>query len=181
MNNMKHKLALILVLVLGCGIALAGDHQAAASGEDLNKYVGTWDITAVIRPSADAEPVEIKGVAHKELVGGRWIVSRFEADFYGVPFKGQDVYGFDENTGEWTAVWVDSFSDFAIRHAGAMPADGNLVMIGQNRDATGEWVSEKRVDEWKNADTFDTNFVTVQEDGTEFQSLSIQHTRAAGL
>lgn len=182
MNNIKMKkyllpgLALLLVGML-TGTVLAGDKPSGE--EDLNKYVGTWDITAVIRVSEDAEPIEITGVAEKELVGGRWIVSRFEADYFGVPFKGQDVYGYDENTDQWTAVWVDSFSDYAVRHAGAISADGELIMLGQNKDAvSGEWISEKRLDEWKNVDEFDTNFVTVRPDGSEFQSLSIQHTRA---
>lgn len=186
MNILKvinlHRALVMALLVSGAlmSSAFAGDKQVNTAEEDLNKYIGTWDITAVIRTSEDAEPVEITGIAHKELVGGRWIVSSFEADYFGVPFKGQDVYGYDETTDKWTAVWVDSFNDFAIRHAGEVEDSGQLVMLGQNKDAHGDWVSEKRTDDWESADKFDTNFTTVREDGTEFQSLSIRHTRTAG-
>lgn len=170
-------LALGLVLSGAAGFAYAAD-TAGKSAQELQKYSGTWDIRAVIRSSKSADPVEISGVAEKKVVGDRWIISNFQADFFGVKFSGQDFLGYDENAGNWRAVWVDSMNDHSIEYTGAGKNADDLVMKGRSKDpASGEWVVEKRTDVWHGADEFDTNFFIVLPDGTEYQSLSIKHKR----
>lgn len=176
----KHYGQVALGLVLSCaaGFAQAAGPQAGKGAQDLQKYSGTWDIKAVIRSSKSADPVEISGIAEKKVVGDRWIISNFQADFFGVKFSGQDFLGYDENAGSWRAVWVDSMNDRSIEYTGAGKNADDLVMQGRNKDpASGNWIVEKRTDVWRGVDEFDTNFVIVLPDGSEYQSLSIRHKR----
>jgi hypothetical protein len=169
------KIALFVAMAGAAATAIGGD---APDSPNLTKYQGTWEIKAVMRSSADAEPIEISGIAEKKVVGDRWVISKFEADFFGVEFAGQDFFGYDKDAGHWRAVWVDSMNDANIQYTGNAPSDDGLVMSGRAKKGS-TWVEEKRTDVWHGADQFDTNFVTVMPDGTEFQSLSIQHKRVA--
>jgi len=181
LTNIKQYRQVAFGLALCCsavGFAHAGETQPGKRGEDLQKYAGIWDIKAVIRSSKSEAPVEIAGVAEKKVVGDRWIISNFQADFFGVKFSGQDFYGYDENAGNWKAVWVDSMNDRSIEYTSVTEPDGEFFMKGRSKDpSSGEWVVEKRTDVWRNANEFDTNFVIVLPDGTEYQSLSIKHKR----
>jgi Protein of unknown function (DUF1579) len=70
---------------------------------------GVWDaeITTTV-PGQDA--IKSKGLETNRLIGGKWLISDFKGEFFGSPFEGHGVNGYDPKKGKYVGTWVDSMS-----------------------------------------------------------------------
>jgi hypothetical protein len=70
---------------------------------------GVWD--ADITMTAPGQPAaKSKGVETNRLVGGKWLISDFKGEFFGAPFEGHGVNGYDAKKAKYVATWVDTMS-----------------------------------------------------------------------
>jgi hypothetical protein len=74
---------------------------------------GTWDaeITMTIPgPDGKVESQTSKGVETNRLLGGKWLISDFKGEFFGMAFEGHGQNGYDAKKGKFVGTWVDTMS-----------------------------------------------------------------------
>jgi len=120
----------------------------------LAKRVGTWDVTLTTAEDGGSEST-FKGVDRSRMLGGRWLISDFEADFMGSPFQGHGVMGYDPLEKKYVQTWVDTGSERAVHSQGSYDESGRtLTMKTESRDpSTRKSVEEKHVSRWIDDDT----------------------------
>jgi hypothetical protein len=74
---------------------------------------GEWDadISSIV-PGTDGkvETQKSKGVESNRMLGGKWLLSDFKADLFGMKFEGHGQTGFDKKKGKYRGTWVDSMT-----------------------------------------------------------------------
>jgi hypothetical protein len=153
----SHRLSsavLIVALIAAATLAPAQDKKKPAEQEALLKKLATpgehhrsfdalagkWRLAVKWRAAAQDPWNESKGTAeYKWILGGRFLMEEFKYDMAGQPMEWLGIYGYDNFTKKYTAVWVDNMgtnTEFADgRHD---PAKGTFSYDGEQDDpATG--------------------------------------------
>lgn len=157
--------------------------QAGTPGdvhEDMAGLVGSWDVEYQWYTGPDAEPVQATGTAtYRSIMGGRYLIEEFHSQFFGQPFEGMLLMGYDNMRQQFQTVWIDSMSTGMGLQQGRLGTDGTTHLQGEHYDyktptgrpmrselsAFGENVHEMEM--------FDT-----APDGTEYVSMSFRYKRA---
>jgi Protein of unknown function (DUF1579) len=114
---MKRLMLVGVAAGLSC-LALSLKAQDAKSDEKSPAKVlaaseGTWDaeITTTV-PGSDGkiETHTSKGVETNRLLAGKWLLSDFKGDFFGMNFEGHGQMGYDAKKGKFVGTWVDTMS-----------------------------------------------------------------------
>jgi hypothetical protein len=73
---------------------------------------GVWDaeITMILPGQDPKDAAKTKGVETNRLLGGKWLISDFKGEFFGSPFEGHGVNGYDAKKSKYVGTWVDSMS-----------------------------------------------------------------------
>jgi hypothetical protein len=74
---------------------------------------GVWDaeITTTMRgPDGKVETTGSKGVETNRMLGGKWLISDFKGEFFGMPFEGHGQNGYDTKKGKYVGTWLDTMS-----------------------------------------------------------------------
>ena len=176
------------VLVLTC----AALHTARAQQEEqpqlpqatdehklFHQDVGTWDATMKIFPGEGAEPLVSKGTEKNELLpGGMWLVSRFDGNFIGMPFKGIGTFGYDPVEKKYIGTWIDSMSPHLTIMKGEYdPETKTMNATGEGRDfETGEVTTSRHITRYidENTRTFE---IHANKGGEERKVLEIHYKR----
>ena len=82
------------------------EHKVLAMG------VGVWDaeIPVTIPGQDPKDAAKTKGVETNRMLADKWQISAFKGEFFGTPFEGHGVNGYDAKKGKYVATWVDSMS-----------------------------------------------------------------------
>jgi len=157
--------------------------QAGTPGEvheDMAGLVGDWDVEYRWWKGPDGEPVRGTGTStYRSIMGGRYLVEEFHSQFFGQPFEGMLLMGYDNVRQQFQTVWIDSMSTGMGLQLGTLGTDGIKRLQGEHYDymtptgrpmrselsAVGETVHEMEM--------FDT-----APDGTEYLSMSFRYKRA---
>jgi hypothetical protein len=140
--------------------------------EVLARLAGTWDQDIRIWPEPGAEPMSSKGVAEARMIlGGRFLESRAEAEFFGVRGESVSIMGFDRRRDLYTVLGLDTFGTYWVAAAGKAEGETHIVMRGEDEDPvighTQEYEFRIRIDD---ADTWTMEIVFLDE----------MHTRGKG-
>jgi hypothetical protein len=168
-----------------CGPASAQDQPPmpgpTAEHELLKKDVGTWDAEVKVWPMPDAEPMVSKGTEKDELLGGMWLVSRFDGDMGGMPFTGIGTFGYDPDEKKYVGTWVDSMSPHLMTVKGDYdPATKTMTTIGEGRDLqTGQMTTSKMVSRYLDDNTRTFEMHMPGQDGQLWKMMEIRYTRRA--
>jgi len=102
-------LAVILTLVLAVGAHAQGPPPPTPGPEHdiLKRDVGVWDATLEMS-FPGAPPMTMSGVETNTLMGGRWLVSKYEADMMGQAFEGRGITGWNPTKKVYSGVWADT-------------------------------------------------------------------------
>ncbi len=110
---------------------------------------------------------------------GRYQVGEFKGSMMGMPFEGKLMSGFNNATGQYENVWIDSMSTMMMVTKGKKE-NGNVVMRGEFMDpSTKKMTKTKDVTRWINQNSFAMDFFH-EVDGKEMQVMTITYTREAG-
>lgn len=175
-----------LLLVSATYVALSAPSASAQVAQTeqhaiLQQEVGTWDAACKVWPTPDAEPAKFTGRETNELMGGLWLVSKFEGKLGDMPFTGRGTTGYDPTQKKYVGTWIDSVSPYLTVMSGDYdPATKTLTMTGDMRDVMTGKVSESKqswhyIDE--NTRTFEIE--GPGEDGKPFKMMEIKYTRSA--
>jgi hypothetical protein len=140
--NLQHGWTLILTLMFACcaGIAAAQVPGPTKEHEIFKADVGTWDATMKLFHAPGAEPTVSKATETNELIGGMWLVSRFESELMGMPFTGVGQWGYDPAEKKYIGTWVDNMTPYMQTIRGDYdPATKTMTSVSESRDPmTGE-------------------------------------------
>jgi hypothetical protein len=111
----------------------------------LKKDLGTWDATIKVW-MGPGDPVESKGVETNTMLGDLWLISAFEGEVGGLPFKGHGQYGYDPLKRRFVITWVDTFTTSPTILEGTHDEkSGELTLTGETTGPDGTKAQMKNV------------------------------------
>ncbi len=114
----------------------------------LDPFVGTWNAAVKHWMAPDAEPSESGGVMTNEwTLDGRFLKQNYDAEFMGMKFQGEGYWGFNNVTGKYEGVWLDTMSTWISTDAGDVDDAGKRwEMSGELADpSTGKPMRRRSV------------------------------------
>lgn len=149
------------------GVTPGPEHKMLAETE------GTWDCKMKIAGA------EMSGVSVNKMdLGGLWLVSEFDADFGGLPFKGKGLDSYDPKKKKFVSVWFDSMSAAPMVLEGDYDKEKKTVTFtGEGPSETGARQKFKSVITYTDKDHHSFSLYTIGDDGKETEMLSSEYTR----
>lgn len=190
MRTMFH-VCLILAVAMSASTITAQDQaqEAAPPGFEealklapehalLKKHIGKWTTETKSYFADPNKPEVSKGSAtFTALFGGRYIQQTFKGEFFGMPFEGVGVTGFDKNKKKYVGTWIDSFETGIMTTEGTYDEKTNTVVeVGISQSAEGE-AKMKTVTKFVDDDTMVFTMHMVQPDGKEVLGMEITYRR----
>jgi hypothetical protein len=113
----------------------------------LHKDVGTWDAEITLFPGEGVEPVKSKGTEKCELLmGGMWLLTRFEGEMAGMKFAGAGTFGYDPIDEKYVGTWADSMSPHMMIIKGDYDADTKtMTSTGEGKEPSGQTYQAKLI------------------------------------
>jgi hypothetical protein len=146
--------------------------------EALAGRAGSWNVAGRMwEPGSEAMPMQ--GTARTEaLLGGRYIVEEFKADFMGMPFEGRLIQGYDNVTQRYWSLWFDSMSTGYWLSHGTELSPGVMEFEGTATDILTPDGRLFRMTATVHEDgSYTMKFFDSREDSGEFQSMELHYTR----
>ncbi len=113
----------------------AAPFEPSPEHEFLSRQVGNWKVSCRYSMGAGTEPIEVSGTETAEMIGGFWLVTRFEADLLGTPMAGQASTGYDPIQKRFVGNWKDSSIPFLYAFEGFLDDEQKVLkMSGENYD-----------------------------------------------
>ena len=147
--------------------------------ELMAKSVGEWNTTITYWMDPAGEPMVSEGKAVVEMIlGGRYMKSTNTGPMMGMPFEGINLQGYDNATGEFTAVWIDNMgTGISVTKGTYDEGTKTLNFTGTMIDP----VSGKEVHYRQTVQLIDDNHQVIemflQKDGKEFKNMVIELTK----
>lgn len=126
----------------GCGDmdAWMAAAQPGESHKKLEPMVGAWSAAQKFWMEPGQAPVESQATCENTwTLGGRFVEQRFTGSMPGMnmPFEGRGFTGFDNVTGKFVGMWMDSFSTSMITFEGTASPCGKVLTFRGEQKAPG--------------------------------------------
>ena len=177
---MKKATVLLAVLASIVSLVEAEDELPKPGPEHqlLAQFAGEWDAKLTCNFPGTEGPIETSGSQSAKLdVGGFFLIANFKSEFFGQPFKGHAVTGYDPFQKKYTGVWVDSMGPGVYQTTGEFTKDGktyNETMTGPGQD--GKPVKFRSVMKINDENHMTFTMYSVEE-GKDTQMMKIEYTR----
>lgn len=150
-----------------------------AHHKHLEKMAGRWDAEVTMWPAPGAPEQRSTGRSSNAMImDGRFLRSDYTGEMMGMPFTGVSLWGYNNVTGEYESVWIDSMSTGMFVSTGSCDAEGRtFTMNGSYKDAfTGQMRNSRFVTRIENEDKH--VFEMYEVDGQEqWMTMRITYTR----
>jgi hypothetical protein len=94
----------------------------------LAKLEGSWTTRTRGWMEPDKPPTDSTGACEQKLVlDGHYLRQEYTGDMMGHPFTGINFLGYDNHTGKYVSVWLDSMSTGIYYFEGTASADGRTI------------------------------------------------------
>ena len=155
--------------------------KASPAHAELQRKAGDWTVRCTYFMGGEADPIEVDGVEHGQMLGELWCNSRFEADMLGSPLRGNGSIGFDPVKEKYVGTWKDSATPFLYTFEGDFDADANVLeMSGVNFDPVRRCPATYRSRlEFTSADQHVLELSIDVPDGAPIRVLRYEYTRKA--
>ncbi|MGB5287812.1 MAG: DUF1579 domain-containing protein [Ignavibacteriaceae bacterium] len=147
--------------------------------EMMAKTAGEWKVNTKYWMDPAGEPMETEGKANVEMIlGGRYMKSTHTGTMMGMPFEGINLQGYDNATGEFTAIWIDNMgTGISVSKGKYDEATKSINFEGSMLDPmTKEDMSFRQV-----VKTIDDNHfmfeMYMNYNGQEFKSMVVDYSR----
>lgn len=105
--------------------------QPGPQHEALAKLVGKWTVS-MEDYSAGGEPKKFEGKSEFQLMlGGRYLVQKYEGDMMGQKFEGLGISGYDNIKKKYVDVWLDNMGTGVFTSEGEENDKGEIVYSGK--------------------------------------------------
>lgn len=137
-------LALAVALLLAAVPALAQEGQMdqkameemmmklAAPGaphQHLASLAGKWSATTTMYMDAATPTTSPGTISFESVLGGRYLLGRYQMTFMGQPMEGLSLDGYDNAKQEYFSLWFDSMGTGFYEARGKASADGKTVSM----------------------------------------------------
>ena len=147
--------------------------------EMMAKTTGEWNVNTKFWMDPAGEPMETEGKATVEMIlGGRYMKSTHTGTMMGMPFEGINLQGYDNASGEFTAIWIDNMgTGISVSKGKYDESTHSINFKGSMLDPiTKEDMSFRQV-----VKTIDDNHfmfeMFMNNKGQEFKSMVVDYTR----
>ncbi len=166
-------------LLVGAAVASAqAPPQPQQEHQEMAREAGVWTATTKMWQDPSAEPEVGKATETNTMLGGMWLISKFDGEFGGMPFTGHSQMGYDPAAKKYVGTWIDTMSPYLMTMEGEYnAADHTLTMLTKSTDCmTNEPCEGKLVTKYTDDDH--KTFTMYMKKGDEYQkSLEIEYTR----
>lgn len=139
----------------------------------LAEAAGEWDAVMLM----GGQKAQCKAT-YKAACNGMWVVSEFEGDLGGIPFKGHGIDGYDATKKKYTGIWVDSMSTAPLIMEGNFDAAGKvLTMSGTSVGPDGQPQKFRTTTEKSGNDKMTFKMYMGKPEGKEEHAFTVEYTR----
>jgi hypothetical protein len=94
----------------------------------LAKLEGSWTTSSRSWMEPGKPPVVSAGTCEQKLIlDGHYLRQEYTGDMMGQPFTGINILGYDNQSGKYESVWLDSMSTGIFYFVGPASADGKTI------------------------------------------------------
>jgi len=98
--------------------------------EMLTYFVGDWTVVMKMWMDPTALPMEAPGTMTAEMImDGRFVKQEFHASMMGQPFTGTGMIGYDNYSGKYQSIWIDSVSTTMHYLEGHSSRNGDSISL----------------------------------------------------
>jgi len=172
------QLALISACLLTLTAAEAQDMlKPQKEHEWLQQIVGEWDTEGELVGEPGRPPTKTKGGESSRLIGGFWVLSEHQGDFFGTPFTGILTLGYSPEKKKYVATWIDSITSHLWSYQGSIDAAGKLLTLDtEGPGQEGKPAKYRETLEVKDKDHKNYSS-SIEKDGKYVTFLTIKYTR----
>ena len=158
----------------------ASPEPASKEHEKLLPFVGTWDVkTKLSIPGmADAPTGTMK--SNEQIVClGRFVLTRVDGEFGGMPFHGVGLTGYDEQSELYVSFWGDSFGAYLMASEGKCSDDGtSFTLVGNSIGPDGKPNTTTDTTRFLGNDKRSASMVSRDKDGKEVSTMTLDCVRS---
>ena len=146
----------------------------------LASMVGSWKFTAKLWSEPGKPPQEWDGTAERKMIlDGRFLEEYVTATFFGMPFHGYGLNGYDNAQGKFVGTWMDTMSTGVSTSVGTADPTGKVITYDREEfDAMAKAKSKGRdVLHIEGDDKQVLEFYKALPDGKQFKMMEIVYTR----
>ncbi len=105
--------------------------KAGTPGEPhkkLAKLEGSWSTRSKGWMEPGKPPMESSGTCEQKMIlGGHYLRQEYAGDMMGMPFTGINILGYNNHTGKYESIWIDSMSTAIYLFEGTASPDGRTI------------------------------------------------------
>ncbi len=148
-------------------------HQAIAS------TAGTYDCKVKSWHEPGAPPMEESGTATRKMIlGGRVLIEEFSGTMMGSSFTGHGMRGFDNVSGKYWGIWLDSMSTGHMVSEGTCDAKNACTFTGSWNDPVKKGpIKARMTSRWTSPTTEVFEMHGPGKDGKEMKMMEITYTK----
>lgn len=158
--------------------------QPGLEHQKMMARTGTWDLDVKFWMGPGAPEQSSKAEATiAPILGGRFLEERVKGEFFGSPFEGFGITGYDNAAKQFVGLWIDNMMTGFLESRGTAAADGKSITSTNTmtNPETGKPETSRSV--WTMVDPTTMKYETFDKgpDGKEFKAMEITYKRRGGL
>jgi len=141
---------------------------------------GNWKAKTTFWMTPGTEPTVSEATAVGEMIlGGRYLMSKFNGNMWGMPFEGIAVEGFDNAAKIFMSTWIDNMGTGIMYMTGTWDeANKQISYKGKMVDPmSGSWVDIREVVTYNSDGSSKMEMYGPAPDGKEFKTMEIIFTK----
>ena len=147
--------------------------------QKLAATAGTYDMKVKSWHEPGGPAMEETGTATRKMIlDGRVLVEEVSSKMMGQPFSGHGMRGYDNVTGKYWSIWLDSMSTGMMASEGTCDDKGTCTFTGSWNDAVSKKpVTARMTCRWTNPNTEVFEMYAPGRDGKEMKMMEITYTK----
>jgi hypothetical protein len=154
-------------------LAQPGDHH-----KRFESFAGKWKVTGKSWMNPGQPPTDFTGTMESTwLLGGRYLQSVHKSAFFGMPFEGRAIDGYDNASHEYFSTWIDNMGTGVMIFRGT--CDDPCKVLTETAEGldpmSGKMMKTKEVTSWVDPDTyrFEMYMVGAAPDGKDVKVMEL--------
>src|SRR4030095_15098429 len=146
----------------------------------LAQHVGRWKaaIKCWMQPGTEATVSEATAVGEM-IMGGRYLMSKFNGNMMGMPFEGMSLEAYDNGTKKVYSTWIDNMGTGIMFMTGEWDAAGKKIeYTGKTYDPmAGKMIDVREIVKYNDDGTMNMEMYGPDNSGKEFKTMEILFTK----
>lgn len=203
--RVRRSFAVCCTTVLAGGLALAGTLRAQGPAAEMTAEqkakmekmmafatpgeahkvmaprAGSWDLKVTFWEEPKSPPQVSNGTSEcKPIMDGRYLEETATGNFFGMPFAGKGLSGYDNLKKKYVSTWIDNMGTGVMLSEGTYDAASKtFTYMGEMPDVVkGKYMPAKMTEKWTGPDSYTMEMLAQTPDGKGWwKSMQIDYTR----